>query len=216
MCARYSLRPVMPRLLEWFDLDPETEFEAQSVVAPTNVVPVVLARADGTRGVRRFRWGLLGPGESGGTGHINARSETVFEKPSFRESAQRRRCLMPATAFFEWGGEGKARRPYRFEWSDGAPLAFAAIWSPPAAVELPATCCLLTTNPNALVARIHDRMPVILDRDACAIWLDPDAPRPLLEAVCRAADPERMAMAEATREETLPPRGGPDVQGSLF
>jgi putative SOS response-associated peptidase YedK len=106
---------------------------------------------------------------------INARSETAATKPAFRDSLKFRRCLIPADAFYEWLRTGKAKQPYCFEVGDGELFAFAGLWdgwknSNGNGIK---TCSILTTTPNAVTSAIHDRMPVILERDSYDLWLDP-------------------------------------------
>jgi putative SOS response-associated peptidase YedK len=107
---------------------------------------------------------------------INARAETVMEKPAYRSAFRERRCLIVADGFYEWKKEDRGKRPYFLRMRDDRPFAFAGLWetwkSPDnAAIE---SCVLLTTDPNSVVAAIHDRMPVILKPDDCDRWLDPD------------------------------------------
>ncbi|MEK7214662.1 MAG: SOS response-associated peptidase, partial [Chloroflexota bacterium] len=125
-----------------------------------------------------MRWGLVpswAKDPSVGYRMINARAETVGEKPSFRQALLKRRCLVPADGFFEWRGAGKMRVPLRFTLKSGELFAFAGLWEgwrqPDG--EWLHTCTIITTAPNDLVTRIHDRMPVILRRDAEDVWLDP-------------------------------------------
>ena len=101
---------------------------------------------------------------------INARSETVSLKPAFREALQSRRCLIPADGFYEWEKTGKTKQPFCFEVNEGSLFAFAGIWERWKTRE---TCAILTTTPNTLTATVHDRMPVILERDNYDVWLDP-------------------------------------------
>ena len=112
---------------------------------------------------------------------INARAETAADKPAFREAFRRRRCVVPADGFYEWARPG--RKPFLFALADGAPFAFAALWeswTPPDGGAPRETAAILTTAPNELVAKIHDRMPAILDEGSFAAWLDPasDDPAP--------------------------------------
>jgi len=106
---------------------------------------------------------------------INARAETITEKPAFREPMQSRRCLIPADGFYEWSKKGKEKSPYCFALADDSIFAFAGIWdrwkNPKG--ESVETCSIITTSPNSQLADIHDRMPVILERDSYDIWLDP-------------------------------------------
>ncbi|MDA0711839.1 MAG: SOS response-associated peptidase [bacterium] len=135
--------------------------------------------------VAAFTWGLIPAWSKDpqiGSRMINARSETLAEKPSFRASYKRRRCLIPATGFFEWQKQpdGKTRIPTYISLKSGLPFAFAGLWdhwTNPEGDELE-TCTILTTKPNALLSVIHDRMPVILPKDAYEVWLDPAEKRP--------------------------------------
>ena len=107
---------------------------------------------------------------------INARVETVSDKPSFRESFVQRRCLVPAGGFYEWERKAKAKLPHYIHAANGTPLAFAGLWSSwndPETGERLRTCTILTGRPNALVAPIHDRMPVQIQPDLWSRWLDP-------------------------------------------
>ncbi len=141
-------------------------------VTLTDTMPVV-ARGSGTAGVRPMRWGLV----SAGGGEIvrprllaNARSETVAKLPAFRRAVAGRRCLVPANGFYEWESRGGVKLPHLFTLAGEEPFAFAGIWDP-AAGDLPETYCILTTAPNELVARVHNRMPVILTESAMPRWI---------------------------------------------
>ena len=157
-------------------------------VAPSQDVAVARA-TEGGRILSMLRWGLIPAwAKDPAVGHrlINARSETVAEKPSFRTAFRHRRCLIPADGFYEWRREGKTRQPWLFGPRDGTPLVFAGLWerwtvperaaltgslaerSPGDAVE---TCTILTTVANETVAPVHGRMPVILPRGAWDAWL---------------------------------------------
>ncbi len=106
---------------------------------------------------------------------INARSETAATKPAFRDPMKSRRCLIPADGFYEWQRTGKAKQPYCFEVNDGELFAFAGLWDrwkDPSGQWIK-SCSILTTTPNAVTSAVHDRMPVILDRDSYDLWLDP-------------------------------------------
>jgi putative SOS response-associated peptidase YedK len=116
-------------------------------------------------------------------GFINARAETLEQKPSFSESFQRRRCLIPADGFFEWARAGRSKQPYYFQMKDESPFAFAGIWDRWQRNDrIITSCSIITTTPNELLATIHDRMPVILTADGYDAWLRDDAdPRELKE-----------------------------------
>jgi putative SOS response-associated peptidase YedK len=147
-------------------------------LAPTQLMPVVIN--DGARMLDAFRWGLIpswAKDASIGNKLINARGETVAEKPSFRSALKRRRCLVLVDGWFEWKQSTKPKTPYLFRRKDGRPLAFAGLWeewSAPDTGEVLRTCTLITTGPNRLMAPIHDRMPVILPPEARELWLRPE------------------------------------------
>ena len=188
MCGRFSLTTDSEILAEHFDLAEVPRLEPRYNIAPTQDVAVVRetgGRADGRAGGQTevvgrrlvmMRWGLLPAGGSdpaGGAPLINARSETVMDKPSFREAFRHRRCLVLADGFFEWERVGGRKQPIYFKLRDGMPFAFAGIWerwlaSDAQPVE---SCAILTCEPNELVRRVHDRMPVILNEDSRPRWL---------------------------------------------
>ena len=160
-------------------------------MAPTDEVSAVLER-DADRLVDAFRWGLVphwADGVGGAARRINARAETVERSPAYRAAFRGRRCIIPADAFYEWRrGSGMRRpQPYAVERVDGAVMALAGLWArwrdPTSGTRL-ATVAILTTIPNAMVADIHDRMPVILEPEDWDTWLDERTPahdlRPLL------------------------------------
>jgi putative SOS response-associated peptidase YedK len=106
---------------------------------------------------------------------INARAETVAEKPAFRAAFRRRRCLIPADGYFEWQKRGKTKQPYFFHLRDDSPLAFAGLWESwrgGSGQEVVESCTIITTEANSLARPIHNRMPVILEPDAYGLWLD--------------------------------------------
>jgi putative SOS response-associated peptidase YedK len=154
-------------------------------VAPTSSVLVVVERAD-DRWVDRFRWGLVpfwAKDPSVGSRMINARAETLAEKPAYRQAFRKRRCIIPADGFYEWQvvPGRRTKQPMYIHRRDGDRLAFAGLWelwTPKAAADEPGaeplrSSSVVTGPPNDVVAPIHDRMPVILPPDAWDIWLDP-------------------------------------------
>jgi putative SOS response-associated peptidase YedK len=186
MCGRYTLSVPLSNLIDTFEVPPpEFEYQPRFNIAPTQVVPVIAADERGRR-MGLLRWGLIpswakDPGI--GSRMINARSETVAEKPSFRSAFRKRRCLIPADGFFEWkkdGGEegrGASKTPFWIHLSTREPFAFAGLWerwSPPDGEDL-FTFTILTTEATPSIHDIHPRMPVILPAQARARWLDPEA-----------------------------------------
>jgi putative SOS response-associated peptidase YedK len=149
-------------------------------IAPTQFVPVIRQSPDrGRRKLSLLRWGLVPSWSrdmSKAASMINARVETADTKPAFRDALRLRRCLIPADAFYEWHGSGKARQPYCFEIIGGELFAFAGIWeswNDPNGGVLE-TFSILTTTPNALAATVHDRMPAILHPRQYDVWLNPE------------------------------------------
>jgi putative SOS response-associated peptidase YedK len=131
---------------------------------------------DGEREAAFLQWGLIPSWSKDGKGFINARSETIGDKPSFSESFQRRRCLIPADGFYEWQRSGKIAQPYFFHMRDESPFAFAGIWDEwQGNGKVIASCAIITTTANELLATIHDRMPVILPPASQGRWLDDDS-----------------------------------------
>lgn len=154
-------------------------------IAPTQLVLGVVQTPEG-REVAEFQWGLV-PGwaqdPTTGTKLINARAETLAEKPSFKEAYRKRRCLIPTDGFYEWKGPPKDKQPY-YVTCEHHPFAFAGLWERwrgPEGELL--TCTLVTTEANGLMEQFHDRMPAILSPDEYAMWLDPDAPQPVLDGL---------------------------------
>ena len=180
MCGRYTLAGTTPdQLRERFPLGESVEIRRRFNVAPGDDVLAVVMR-DGAPTGALLHWGLVPPwaeNPSVGFKMINARAETVAEKPAYRDAFQRRRCLVIADGFYEWQRDG-ARQPFHVQRSAGEPFAFAAIgsaWKDPHGEWL-RSCSIVTTTANELVAPIHPRMPVILDPSEEATWLDPATP----------------------------------------
>lgn len=176
MCGRYSLHTPPIKLTQLFDLAETVEFAPRYNIAPGTEVAVVQSADEGRRVLRLLHWGLVprwAKDPSIGNRMINARAETVTVKPSFRDAFQSRRCLLPANGFFEWKSEGGGRRPY-YICSTATPLlAFGGLWESwgkPDGGHLQ-TVCIITTTPNALLAAIHDRMPVIVPERHWTTWL---------------------------------------------
>jgi putative SOS response-associated peptidase YedK len=148
-------------------------------VAPTQEVPAVVAgNGGGERRLEMLRWGLIpswadDPGI--GARMINARSETVAEKPSFRRAFKERRCLIPADGFYEWQKTNGGKQPHYIRMKNGRPFAFAGLWeSWKGDGNEIRSCTILTTNPNDVAGEIHNRRPVILPPEGYEVWLDPD------------------------------------------
>lgn len=178
MCGRFTLRATPEQLAELFDLPETPPAVPRYNIAPTQ--PVFAVRTNPHIGVREatfFTWGLVpswADDPSIGSRMINARAETVAEKPSFRAAYKYRRCLIPADGFYEWQKTQEGKQPHLIGMADGAPFAFAGLWEHwernGSEIE---SCTILTTDANALVSPIHNRMPVILDPADFDEWLSP-------------------------------------------
>jgi putative SOS response-associated peptidase YedK len=176
MCGRFTLKAVPEALEQMFPLFEGIDITPQYNVAPSQGVLVVRLREDGKPEAVRLRWGLIPSwADDAKIGYrlINARIETVREKPAFRSAFKKRHCLVLADGFYEWQKRDGAKQPYHIRLSDGRPFAFAGLWERwekgPAPVE---SCTILTTEANALVRPIHDRMPLMLDSRDHGVWLD--------------------------------------------
>ncbi|NDD28098.1 MAG: SOS response-associated peptidase [Proteobacteria bacterium] len=178
MCGRFTFAPEPSALLTVFpELVPPQGLPARYNVAPSNRVLTVTA-STGRPAYEMLSWGLVPSWASDrriASSLINARSESVGEKPAFRAAFRARRCLMLADGFYEWRVDGRRKRPYWFHLASGGVFAFAGLWECWKGEPEPLrTCALLTTEANATVAPVHHRMPVILDASRHAAWLDPD------------------------------------------
>ncbi len=181
MCGRYTLSSSSDEIALLFDLSDLPQVLPRYNVAPTQEAAVVRVAAPGApRQLVPLRWGLIpywAKEASIGNKLINARAETVTEKPSFKWSFKKKRCLIPASGFFEWKKEGKAKQPYLIHRQDGKPFAFAGLWSTwvdrERGGEPVETFTILTTDANDLMRPLHNRMPVIVDPGNFDLWLDP-------------------------------------------
>lgn len=202
MCGRFTLRTPLSVLIERFQLDVNAArqlalFEPRYNIAPTQEILAVRVDAQsGQREPAMLRWGLI-PSWSkepqGGPPMINARGESIAEKPSFRTAVRRRRCLIPADGFYEWqkAGAGSAKKqPYYIRYKDNRPFAFAGLWESWSAklstvvdamsheaVDTPLhieSCTIVTTSATKALSEVHDRMPVILEPNDYVLWLDPE------------------------------------------
>ncbi len=185
MCGRYTLRANLNRILAEFEAEARPEYQpvARYNVAPTQMVSAIRQAEDGHRELLPLKWGLIpswAKDEKIAYSTINARAETVAEKPAFRSAFKRRRCLIVADGYYEWqavGGTEKKpiKQPHLIQLKDGRPFGMAGLWEKwgkdDDAIE---SCTIIVTAANAKLAKIHDRMPVIIPHDEYAAWLDPE------------------------------------------
>ncbi len=182
MCGRYTLKTPASEFAALFegifDGLAVPEFRPRYNIAPTQKAPIVRLNEHRHLEWQPLRWGLVpfwAKDVKSGARMINARSETVAEKPAFRAAFRKRRCLVPADGFFEWQKAGKTKIPYYITMADESPFAMAGLWERWDKEGEPVeTFTILTTDANDRVRPLHDRMPVILDREAFETWLDPE------------------------------------------
>lgn len=178
MCGRFSLGATI-RVGQVFDLPEWPDMPTRYNISPSQgVLTVLVNRETAAREVRAMRWGLVPSwAKDPAIGHrtINARAETAATKPTFRKPFRERRCLIVADGFYEWAKAGGWKQPYYIRLGSGAPFAFAGLWDHwhPTDGEPLESCTILTTAANAVVAPIHERMPVIVGGDDYRVWLDP-------------------------------------------
>ncbi|MBI3507303.1 MAG: SOS response-associated peptidase [Proteobacteria bacterium] len=180
MCGRYLITTPVEALRRLFAFEgAPVNLQPRWNVAPTQAAPVVRLAGDGSREFGMLHWGLVpywAEDTSLQSHMINARGETVHEKPAFRQAFKQRRCLVPADGFYEWQTTGaKTKQPLLFRMRDRAPFAFAGLWErwiPPQG-EVLETFTIVNTAANEAMAPFHDRVPVILSRQDYAAWLDP-------------------------------------------
>ena len=185
MCGRFTLTVDPDELLEtfpWVTL-PSQPLTPRYNIAPTQ--PVAVVANNGQNRIELFRWGLIpawAKDPAIGNRMINARAETLPEKPAFRSAFKKRRCLILANGFYEWRKEpsGQGKTPMYIRLKSRAPFAFAGLWEAWRAPDDKTilSCVIITTTPNSLIEKIHDRMPVILKPDAYERWLDPAESEP--------------------------------------
>ncbi len=217
MCGRFSLTVGDRDIEDEFKVKIGFDRHPRYNIAPTQEVLVLLD--DGTeRRIETFRWGLIphwAPDPKIGNKLINARAETIFEKPSFRSAAKERRCLILADGFFEWAKteKEKGKIPLYVRLKSGKPFGFAGLWESwqsPEGEEVK-SCAIVTTEPNELMLSIHNRMPVIVQKKHETIWLDPTIKDPQeLIGVLQPYPPEEMEAFPVSKLVNSPANDRPE------
>ena len=226
MCGRFTITSAPEVLRALFRYLEQPNFPPRYNVAPTQPIPIVRLQ-EGARHFALVRWGLLPSWVKDPKNFallINARGESVTEKPAFRNAMKRRRCLVPADGFYEWKPAGRGKQPYYIRAKSGAPLAFAGLWETwmgPNGEEVD-TATIVTTRANRTLSSIHDRMPVIIPPEAFDLWLDganvdavtasaliAPAPEDLLEAYPVSTAVNRTANDNAKLLEPVDPEAEP-------
>lgn len=185
MCGRFGVEQEYIKLAQRYQatvdaIDPGPRYN----VAPTQPVAVIRERSEGGRVLTEQRWGLVPHWAKDltiGNRMINARAETIATLAPFRDYLVTRRCIVPATRFYEWQQAGKGKQPFSIQRRDGLPMSFAGLWAAwwdKEAERSVHSCTIITTTPNAVMASLHNRMPVILDDDLVERWLDSELTDP--------------------------------------
>ncbi|ARV59132.1 hypothetical protein BZZ01_11215 [Nostocales cyanobacterium HT-58-2] len=184
MCGRFTLFQTAETLCQTFHVEKAPDQELQYNIAPTQMVTAVVCHQQTKqREFQKLRWGLIpswSKDPAMGSKLINARAETVAEKPAFRSAFKHRRCLVVADGFYEWQQQEGKKQPYYFRLGEGKPFGFAGLWEQwrsPQGEEI-TSCTILTTQANTLLQPVHERMPVILQEQDYDLWLDPQVQTP--------------------------------------
>jgi putative SOS response-associated peptidase YedK len=182
MCGRFAFYSPHEAVARLFGVGDPPPVEPRYNIAPTQFVAAVRADAEGRRSLAMFYWGLVpswAKEKSIGARMINARAETLGEKPSFRSAYRRRRCLVLADGWYEWQRSGAVKQPYFISFEDREPFGMAGLWESwrdPGSGEPLESCCIVTTQAAPELAVVHDRMPVIMPARCHDEWLDPGNP----------------------------------------
>ena len=204
MCGRYAYFPreFSDRRLTW-NVDEVFDLKPRYNIAPTQEAPVIV-QAAGKRTLELFRWGLIpwwAKDPAIGNRMINARAETLAEKPAFKDLLGKRRCLVLADGFYEWRKEGKGKVPMRFKLKSGEPFAFAGLWDTWKQLDgnLLRTYTIVTTEPNDVLRPIHNRMPAMLSNDDAQKWLAVDDEISHALTLLKPYPPEKMEGYDVSR-----------------
>lgn len=181
MCGRFAFYSPTEAITELFGIADPPDIVPRFNIAPTQFVPVVRDDEDGKREISMLRWGLVpfwAKDKSIGNRMINARAETLAEKPAYKEPFKKRRCIIPANGFYEWRKQGSVKQPYFIGLGGDTPFGMAGLWArwrdKDNNDETLESFTIITTTPNEVVAPLHNRMPVVLSPDNYTSWLSPD------------------------------------------
>jgi len=214
MCGRFALRASLHQLIDQFLFTPgpDLTLKPRFNIAPTQpIMAVRYGNDDCPRELAAFHWGLVPSWANDpdmGARMINARSETVAAKPSFREAFRHRRCLIPADGYYEWQKEGRRKQPHFFHRADHQPFAFAGLWeswTDPQSGQSRESTTILTRAANDVTRPIHDRMPVILEVEDYERWLDPRlTDQDSLQSLVMSPGPEDLAVDRVSMRVNSP------------
>lgn len=215
MCGRFEIHSAIKLIAEIFGISEwEIEYSPSYNIAPSQ--DILLVVNDGKRRLVKSRWGFVPSWSkelSAGYKMINARAESVADKPSFREAFQNRRCLVVADGFYEWKKEGTTKRPFYIRLKSGKPIGFAglySVWKSPEGEQI-CTSTIITTNANEIVLPLHDRMPVIASPDEYGLWLDPNIhDKAILQKILKSYPSEELDVYEVTPKVNSPKNNAPE------
>jgi len=216
MCGRFALKAPPRSIQEHFHLPETVHLSPRYNIAPSQAIAVVRhLSGNDCRRLDMLRWGLI-PGWAKdmkiGYKMINARAETLAQKPSFRSAFHKKRCLIVADGFYEWQHAGKAKQPVYLQLKNGIVFAFAGLWeswkSPEG--ENIESCTIITTSPNELIREIHDRMPVILHPEHYGTWLQDSTPEHSLHHLLKPYPADEMEAYRVSPEVNSPKNDTPD------
>lgn len=223
MCGRFTLGQSGEAIAHAFQLAVTPDWQPRYNIAPTQAVPVIRAGVNQSRDFALLHWGLIPSWAKDvkmGARLINARAETLAEKPSFRHALKRRRCLVVADGFYEWHQQGRTKQPYFFSVTGRdidrdvgrEPFAFAGLWEHWDSAEGDSieSCTIITTAANALLATIHERMPVILPAEQYDQWLDPTRSGDEVRSLLQPYPPDAMRGYPVSPQVNSPRHDAPD------
>ena len=212
MCGRFAMKDSQEKVMIDFQIQySKVLLEPRYNISPSQNIPVIVQQ-DGIRRLETRQWGLIPFWSKTPKPIINARSETVSEKPAFRQAFKKRRCLIPASGFFEWAKEDGKKQPYFIFLKDKSSMAFAGLWEEWSAPDgkIVKTCAILTVEANSFLKFIHHRMPVILKPANGMNWLDQDRTESSLKNFLIPIDPEYMEAWKVTKQVNIPSFDKPD------
>ncbi len=209
MCGRFALATEKHILEMLYQLEIRDDLEPRYNIAPgQDILALRLSPQRGDRELVNLKWGLVpfwAEEQSIGNRLTNARAETAAEKPAFRSAFKKRRVLIPAGGFYEWKSEEGAKQPYYICRLDGKPFSLAGLWERWEKGSVPLeTCTILTTEPNELVAKLHNRMPVIIPPEEYESWIDPETDQHTVAGLLTTAPSEGLTAYPVSRQVNNP------------
>ncbi|MEM7542369.1 MAG: SOS response-associated peptidase [Pseudomonadota bacterium] len=218
MCGRYTLKSELDALEQALGCAPDEPLIPRYNIAPTQNV-CVMRQGESGIGFADLRWGLIphwAKDKSVGSRMINARSETIAIKPSFKVPFRRRPCLLVADGYYEWRKDQDGRQPFYISRPDGLPFAFAGIWDRWHTAEMTIeSCAIITCAANDAMKSLHARMPVIIEQDAFAAWLAPDEPVSVREQLLKSPSDDYFSFAAVSKHVNSPRNEGAQCIASV-